>query len=212
MTSRSNTPPVTDLPIAAASYSPTPYQLHGLDLKELPEPLQDYIAEVKAAPLRLELVALVKHFRIELTNELFYQLRHLDTTISIRRREAVSVDFRHGEHKHFFWSRAKRSKDCHMQDILTDLFPKRYDAERTFWERFDALIWLEFSGNTSATQRDQRKHRDSLMKPILECTMQFMWYVEDTMLRQDFRIDDKLYVGFLERVKKSWPEKTTRKP
>ncbi|KIK37581.1 hypothetical protein CY34DRAFT_810201 [Suillus luteus UH-Slu-Lm8-n1] len=156
-------------------YEPLRYALSGLDFTQLPVCTQQYLQEAKLAPPHAPDVNVISAERLKISMALSSSLIKNDMALVELRLETVVMasDLETGIPSQDDLQRdALAAQECRLQKLLGNVLPERELIFNAFIIKFDALVWVDQQGREHYTPEDWQRHRDELLKPILDNTSQ----------------------------------------
>lgn len=160
-------------PFSVPVYEPLPYALSGLSFTQLPVCTQRYLLDVaKLVPPHAPDVNSISVERLIISMALFPSLIGNDMNLVDLRREAIAMarDLAKGVPPQASAQWHVEVENRRLQKVLGILLPERELIFNEFMIKFDALVWLDQQGREDYTPEDWQRHRNALLKPILDYT------------------------------------------
>jgi hypothetical protein len=156
-------------------YEPLSYALSGLDFTQLPVCTQQYLQQAKLVPPHVPNVNIISAERLNISMALSSSLIKNDMDLVELRLETVVMasDLETDIPSQDDLQRdALTAQESRLQKLLGDVLPERELIFNAFMIKFDALVWVDQQGREHYTPEDWQRHRDELLKPILNNTSQ----------------------------------------
>ncbi|KAG0700821.1 hypothetical protein DFH29DRAFT_929844 [Suillus ampliporus] len=158
-------------PFSVPVYEPLPYALSGLTFPELPLRTQLYLVEMaRLVPPHAHGVNSIENERSRISKALYRSLKGTDIAlVDLRHEAATMARYLKGStsppaHWHVI------AQETRLQQVTGVLLPERELLINEYMIKFDALVWLDQQGREDYTSEDWQRHRDALLKPVLDHT------------------------------------------
>ncbi|KAG1751430.1 uncharacterized protein EDB91DRAFT_1105478 [Suillus paluster] len=171
-------------PFSVPVYEPLPYALSGLTFLDLPIRTQLYLTDAKLVPPHTRGVNSIEDERSRISIALFRCLTGTDIALVNMRHEAVAMarylaeDTSPRAHWH------AEAQETRLKEVLGVLLPERKLHFKEYMIKFDALVWLDQQGRENYTLEDWQRHRDALLKPILDHTSHALVALDESVTRR----------------------------
>ncbi|KIK39658.1 hypothetical protein CY34DRAFT_808060 [Suillus luteus UH-Slu-Lm8-n1] len=166
-------------------YEPLPYALSGLDFTQLPVCTQQYLQEAKLASPHAPDANFILAERLNISTALSSGLIKNDLDLVKLRLETVAMasDLEIGIPSQDDLQRhVLAAQECRLKKLLGDVLPERELIFNAFMTKFDALVWVDQQGREHYTPEDWQRHRDALLKPILNNTSQQLVALDNAVI------------------------------